>query len=141
MLFRSIVYAREGRVWDMTVCCELFLEVYGVFAREGAADPREIRDILYWYVSDYCEEMVERRVRELVDPSCSFAERIIMEADLASPDYLYDFGEWVTESERQAAAFLSSLDRMRSSGWPGRTRKGTGSDLSIPIKTSPRRRL
>lgn len=104
-----IVYAREGRVWDMTVCCELFLEVYGVFAREGAADPREIRDILYWYVSDYCEEMVERRVRELVDPSCSFAERIIMEADLASPDYLYDFGEWVTESERQAAAFLSSL--------------------------------
>ncbi len=106
-----IVYALEGRVWDMTVCCELFLEAYGVFAREegSGVDPGWIRDILYWYVSDHCEEMVERRIREQLDPSCAFATRIIMEADLTSSDYLYDLGEWVTESERQVAGFLNGL--------------------------------
>ncbi len=108
-----IVYAMEGRLWDMTVCCELFLEVYGVFEREGGrgVDPKGLRDILYWYVSDHCDEMVERRIREQVDPSCSFAVRIIMGADLTSPDYLYDFGEWVTDSERQVAVFLGSLSQ------------------------------
>ncbi len=106
-----IVYAMENRIWDMTVCCELFLEVYGVFAQEGAANPREIRDILYWYVSDYCEEMIERRIQEQLDPACSFAAKIIMEADLQTPDYLYDFGEWITDSERQVAQFLSGLSQ------------------------------
>lgn len=106
-----IVYAMENRIWDMTVCCELFLEVYGAFAQEGAGNPREIRDILYWYVSDYCEEMIERRIQEQLDPACSFAAKIIMEADLQTPDYLYDFGEWITDSERQVAQFLSGLSQ------------------------------
>lgn len=106
-----IVYAMENRIWDMTVCCELFLEAYGAFAQEGAGNPREIRDILYWYVSDYCEEMIERRIQEQLDPACSFAAKIIMEADLQTPDYLYDFGEWITDSERQVAQFLSGLSQ------------------------------
>ena len=104
-----IVYSIEGRLWDMTVCCELFLEVYGAFSREELPKPKEIRDILYWYVSDYCEDMVERRIKEQLDPSCSFAETILMEADLGTTEYLYDFGEYITDSECQTAQFLGSL--------------------------------
>ncbi len=104
-----IVYCIEGRLWDMTVCCELFLEVYGAFSREELPKPKEIRDILYWYVSDYCEDMVERRIKEQLDPSCSFAETILMEADLGTTEYLYDFGEYITDSECQTAQFLGSL--------------------------------
>lgn len=106
-----IVYSMEGRLWDMTVCCELFLEVYGAFSREELPKPKEIRDILYWYVSDYCEDMVERRIKEQLDPSCSFAETILMEADLGTPEYLYDFGEYVTDSECRTAQFLGSLSQ------------------------------
>ncbi len=106
-----IVYSMEGRLWDMTVCCELFLEVYGAFSREELPKPKEIRDILYWYVSDYCEDMVERRIKEQLDPSCSFAEKILMEADLGTPEYLYDFGEYITDSECRTAQFLGSLSQ------------------------------
>lgn len=105
-----IVYAMEGRLWDMTVCCELFLETYSAFvACEGHPAPEELRKILYWYVSDYCEEMIRRRVQEQLDPACDFAEKIIMGADLQDLSYLYDFGEWVTDSERQVAQFLNGL--------------------------------
>lgn len=104
-----IVYSIEGRLWDMTVCCELFLEVYGAFAGEELPKPEEIRDILYWYVSDYCEDMVERRIGEQLDPEDSFAEKIVMEADLETTGYLYDFGEYITDSECRTAEFLGSL--------------------------------
>lgn len=111
-----IVYAIEDRIWDMTISCELFLEVYGVFAQGGTANPQEIRDILYWYVSDYCEEMIERRIQEQLDPACAFAAKIIMEADLQNPDYLYEFGEWITDSERQVAEFLGGLSQEEIDG-------------------------
>lgn len=104
-----VVYAMERRLWDMTVICELFLEVYGLAEPGEAPKAREIRDALYWYVSDYCEEMIERRIGEQLDPARAFASRILMEADLQSEDYLYDFGEYVTDSERQVAAFLRNL--------------------------------
>ncbi len=104
-----IVYCMEERLWDMTVCCELFLEVYGAFSREELPGIREIRDILYCYVSDYCEEMTEERIGAQLDPEVSFPVKIILEADLGTPEYLYDFGEWITDSEVQVAAFLGSL--------------------------------
>lgn len=104
-----VAYALEGRLWDMVVCSELFLEAHSAFSRGGLPSPEEIRDILYWYVNDYCEDMVGQRIREQLVPGDSFALKIIMGADLSSPGYLYDFGEWVTDSERQVAQFLGRL--------------------------------
>ena len=115
MLRQLISAVYEGRLEDITVETELFLEVYTAFVYAEAdgslpgAD--EIRDILYWYVSDYCEDMVERRIKEQLDPSCSFAEKILMEADLGTPEYLYDFGEYITDSECRTAQFLGSLSQ------------------------------
>ncbi len=104
-----IVFAYEGRKLDMLRCMELFLECYHMFEEEELPSPENLRDALYWYVSDYCGEMVEYRIRELVDPSLDFAARIILEADLSDIRYLYRFGEYITENERKTAEFLASL--------------------------------
>ena len=104
-----IVFAYEGRKRDMLWCMELFLECYHMFEEEEVPAPENLRQALYWYVSDYCEDMVEYRIRELVDPSLDFAARIIMEGDLTDIRYLYRFGEYITENERKTAEFLASL--------------------------------
>ena len=104
-----IVFAYEGRKRDMLWCMELFLECYHMFEEEEVPAPENLRQALYWYVSDYCEDMVEYRIRELVDPSLDFAARIIMKGDLTDIRYLYRFGEYITENERKTAEFLASL--------------------------------
>ena len=105
----TIVYAFEGRDWDFLVCLELFLQIYGEFEAGEIPSRRQVQQVLYWYVSDYCSEMVEYRTREQLDPRMDFAVRIIMEADLTDLRYLYRFGEYVTRQEEKIAGFLNSL--------------------------------
>lgn len=104
-----IVYAFENRKEDLLISMELFLQVYGEFENGEIPSGESIRQILYWYVNDYCQDMVTYRVREAVDPSLSFAVDLIMEADLADLRYLYQFGEYVTGQDEQTASFLNSL--------------------------------
>ena len=42
----------------------------------------DIREILYWFVSDYSETAAAWRVQSQVDPACDFAVKIIMDSDL-----------------------------------------------------------
>nr|WP_330396205.1 aminopeptidase [Blautia sp. An249] len=107
----TIAYAFEKKIWDMTVCLELFLEVYFAFTAEELPTPREIRDILYWYVNDYCQPMVEDRIRVSLDPQADFAAKIIMEQDLEDLRYLYLYGEYVSSNELGVAKFLNSLSQ------------------------------
>lgn len=106
-----IVYAYEGRLFDMTICAELFLQVYCLFADEEEPPYREVHDAVYWYVSDYSEETLDYRIREGIDPSLSFATDIVMESDLNDLRYLYEYGEYVTENELKTAKFLNSLSQ------------------------------
>ncbi len=114
-----IVFAFENRLWDMLIVMELFLEIYRMFEDEELPEVKALKSAIYWYISDYSRELMEYRVRELVDPSLSFAADIIMHEDLTDLRYLYRFGEYITENERRTAAFLNSLpqeeiDRMAS---------------------------
>ncbi|MCD8241016.1 MAG: aminopeptidase, partial [Lachnospiraceae bacterium] len=105
----AIVYAFEGRLEEFLIHMELFLQLHAEL-EEGQLPPVEqLRDDVYWFVSDYCDVTVTARVREQVDPSLSFARDIIMEADLKDPRYLYYFGEYVSETELRMSAFLNSL--------------------------------
>ena len=103
----TIAYAFEKRVWDMTVCQELFLEVYTAFCEE-IPSVETLQQILYWYVSDYGQDMIERRIQESVDPKLDFAVKIIMEADLKDLRYLYRYGEYVSDNELKVAEFLNT---------------------------------
>lgn len=104
-----IVYAYEGRLVDMTICAELFLQVYCLFADEIEPTYKEVHDVVYWYASDYAELTVEHRIREQIDPALSFAVDIVNEADLNDLRYLYMFGEYITENELKVAEFLNTL--------------------------------
>ena len=109
-----IVYAFEMRLEYIAILCETFLEVYNLFTQaweEENETPREqaVRDALYWYVSDYVDLHLPWRIREGLDPALSFAADIIMDSDLTDLRYLYQYGEYVSDSERRLAAFMASL--------------------------------
>lgn len=103
-----IVYAFESRLADMTILEELFIEAYNLFEGE-TPELKELKEILYYFVSDYCDVMLTYRVRETLDPSLDFAKSIIMDSDLSDLRYLYRFGEYISESELKVASFLNSL--------------------------------
>ncbi len=110
-LHSAIAYAFERKMWDYTVGLELFLEVYSAFGQDELPQEKQVRDILVSYVNDYCQDMMEQRIREGVDPELDFATKIIMESDLSDLRYLYKYGEYVSENEIGAAGFLNSLSQ------------------------------
>ena len=103
-----IVYAYESRLTDMTILEEVLIEVYNLFESEEP-ELKEVKEVLYYFVSDYCDVMLTYRVRETLDPSLDFAKTIIMDSDLTDLRYLYRFGEYISDSELKIAAFLNSL--------------------------------
>ena len=93
-----IIWAVEGRLTDMTVTAELFIELYNAF-EEDTPSVENLKEILYWHMSDYCDVFIPDRIREQLDPSLDFAAKLIRGADLSDPRYLYRFGEYITENE------------------------------------------
>lgn len=103
-----IRYAFEGRLEEMTICMEIFLEIYHIFA--DGASVKEVKEALYYHISDYCDVTVDYRVREGLDPSLSFVHDIVMNSNLDDLSYLYYYGEYVGKNELEVAAYLNKLD-------------------------------
>ena len=103
-----IVFAYECRLTDITILCETLIEIYNRF--EGEVPPAEaVRDILYWFYSDYTDVVLPYRIREQLDTCLTFAKDIIMEEDLSDLRYLYRYGEYISDTELEVASFLSKL--------------------------------
>lgn len=103
-----IVYAWECRRMEMTIYMELFLEVYNHFIWEQLPVPKQIRQSIYWFYSDYSDVMLTYRLRELVDVSLDFYTDIVMHSDLTDERYLYQYGVYISDAECQRA------ERMRA---------------------------
>lgn len=102
----------------MVIRMELLLEVYQACvcaAQEKAGeagnfpDVENVRQILYWYVSDYFEPETCGKVAKLVCPEQDFASRIVLESDLEDLRYLYYYGEYVTDNELRTAKHLNQM--------------------------------
>lgn len=112
---RSMIgFCYEGKQEELVIRMELFTEVYTAVVYEWQESGRlpgreDIRNILYWFVSDYADVAAERRVREQVCPEGCFAADIIRNSDLTDLRYLYAYGEYVSESVLEMAEFLNSL--------------------------------
>ena len=112
---RSLIgFTYEGRLEELVIRMELFSEVYAAFLYEQQENHKlptyaTIREILYWFVSDYADVAAEERVREMVCPENNFAAAILRTADFTDLRYLYAYGEYVGDNELKMAEFMNSL--------------------------------
>lgn len=106
----DIGYVYEERYDYIVIGNELFIEIYNKFEEEETPSPESLKEIFYWYASDYCDVYAADRVVEQIDPEAyDFAVKRIMESDLTDLRYLYRFGEYVSENELKTAEYLNSL--------------------------------
>lgn len=101
------VYAFEGRIVDITLLCELFVELYFMF--QDSCSVKDVESVVYYFENDYVEFFMSYRVREQLDPDLTFATDIIMNSDLQDISYLYKYGEYVSSNEIDSAIFLGSM--------------------------------
>ena len=106
----SISYVQEQRMEYVVIGAELFIEIYNKFEEEKQPQPESLKEIFYWYASDYCDVFVADRIKDQIDPeSGCFIVNMIMNEDLSDLRYLYRMGEYVGVNERETAAYLNSL--------------------------------
>lgn len=105
----EIAYVYEKKLLYLTICNELFIEIYNCFEGEEVPSYKELKDIIYWYASDYSDVFVADRIEEQLNPDCSFATDIVMNSDLSDLRYLYQYGEYISENEWKTAEHLNSL--------------------------------
>jgi len=109
----TIPFAYECKGLYLLIRLELLIEIYcqtcSALEDGVALDAANLRDSIYWYVSDYSEDESKLRVSEMVDSDNEFAVDIIMNADLSNSDYLYLYGEYVTDNEIKLADYIAGL--------------------------------
>jgi len=131
----------ERRLTDIVIFLETFLEVYSAFVCAGQdghlPEAASIKEILYYFISDYAEITIPERIQEQLDPELDFALDIIMNADLAEPSYLYRFGEYITENEIKTSQHLANMSEEQIQAMADTYTEGyrigfvmTGKDLS-----------
>ncbi len=142
-LMSMTAYAYEGDMTSMTMRLSLFLEIYGACMRslESGEEPNPdtLKQILSDHAYDYTQEMCDHSARCLYDVTDNgVAGRIIGEADLSCTDYLYEYGEYISDNEIKMAEYISRLPeeriRLMAEVFVGGYVKGfeaTGKDLSI----------
>lgn len=109
----TIGYAYEQKLELFTVRLELFLEVYGAFVYEMEESGKlpvyeSIRQIVYWFISDYSDIETLDRVKGQVCPQENLYVDIIMHSDLKDLRYLYRYGVYISDNELRIAAFLNA---------------------------------
>ena len=137
-----IAYAYEQEIFFMLIRMELFLEIYGMFvlAYMDKQQPKinELRDVYASFAFDYQEEFMEEGVKASFTTRKGFAVNLVKEADLSTLDYLYDYGEYISENECRMATFVNTLPeetiQLMADTFTEGYRKGfiaTGKDISI----------
>lgn len=104
-----IQYSYQGRVLELVIHLELFLEIYNMFEEE-VPTVQAIKESLYYFASDYLDVTIDYRIKELLDVNLNFATDIVMNSDLNDDRYLYKYGEYIGENELETLHYLNSLD-------------------------------
>ena len=105
VLYKVLYFLSAILLW------KTFLEVYAAFENGELPSVKNVEDMLRSYVNDYCQDMMEQRIAEAVDPQLDFAVRIVMDSDLSDLRYLYRYGEYFSANETGVAEFMNSLSQ------------------------------
>lgn len=113
-LRKCLGFVYELQEEEFAAAAELFIEVCGVFSCVWEEEKRlpgyeEIREIYYWYISDYTDIRSDRQVYEMVTPRQDAIKRLVVESDLSDLRYLYRYGRYVSDCELRTARFLNAL--------------------------------
>ena len=130
--------AFQGKLEEITLRMELFIEIYNQFEDRENLTKKSIHDMIYSFEKDNSEIFMTNRIDEIINPENDFAVKIVMESDLEDLRYLYKYGESISENEIETAKFLNTLSQERidkiASVYTEGYRLGfinTGKDLSI----------
>lgn len=104
----SIVAAFEEDEEEVTRCMELFLQVVSVLSLEEETE-RYLKETIYYDVHDYAEDRIEKNIHDLLCPEETLIYNIVMKSDFSNTDYLYRYGEYITENEIRMAEFLGKM--------------------------------
>lgn len=107
-LMGLICYVYEGRTEEEVIFLELFVQCACLFDADEAT-PQALEHLIYWFYHDYSEIFTEQNIRSNLDPDFSFATDIIMKSDPDDLRYLYRYGDYISETEEQVAAFLKTF--------------------------------
>ena len=102
-------YIFDGKLFMIVTLTELFLEIFGKLTQDSAPAEARLREAVALYAEDYAEEIVGLRIRAQFTPGVGTPYQILMDEDLSDEGYLYKYGEYISETERQVAAFMQSL--------------------------------
>ena len=113
-LRKCLRYVYELQAEELAAAAELFIEVCGAFScaweeENKLPEYEEIREIYYWYISDYADIRSDRQVYEKVTPRQDAIKKLVMESDLSDLRYLYRYGNYVSDCELRTARFLNAL--------------------------------
>ena len=130
--------AFQGKLEEITLRMELFIEIYNQFEDRENLTKKSIHDMIYSFEKDNSEIFMTNRIDEIMNPENDFAVKIVMESDLEDLRYLYKYGESISENEIETAKFLNTLSQEKidkiASVYTEGYRLGfinTGKDLSI----------
>ncbi len=104
----SIVAAFESDRDEVTRCMELFLQVVTVLTTEKEQE-RFLKETIYYEVHDYAEERIEKNIHDLLCPEKTLIYDIVMNSDFSNTDYLYRYGDYITDNEIKMAEFLNEM--------------------------------
>ena len=62
----GIPFVFENRLDYLTIQNELFIEIYNSFEAEELPEYKTLKDIIYWYASDYCDVFLADRIEEQI---------------------------------------------------------------------------
>lgn len=138
-----IIYAYDQKYEQVLMREEFFLQVYGMYLEsmqdgDGKVDEQLLKEAYRNWVFDYLDEELLDSMSDSWIRTEGMPKAIVMNADLSDEDYLYDYGEYISEDEIRMARFMATLsqediDKMADTYTEG-YRKGfaaTGKDLSI----------
>ncbi len=104
-----IPYVFAGNSQYLCIFSELLVELYNCMEDEDSKTPAVLKERIASFMHDNTEVFHRDQLAELFFPEYDRNIRILMEADLTTPAYLYRYGKFVGENETKSAAYFNSL--------------------------------
>ena len=99
------LYAVQQKLSFFVIYFELVIELYNIFEEcereKNKITYHKIRDVIYWFLSDYLELFLAEQVESNLCFEKNFLAHLYQEYDLETPNYLYLFGERVDEKTKE----------------------------------------